>query len=277
VVLFVMSFLTDINLGLRYVLPIFPFWFVLVSRAAALFEPRRLGLAAVIIVPLVWNITRCGWIHPDHLAHFNEMVGGPKNGYRHLIDSNLDWGQDLLKLQAWLKKNRPGERVGLAYFGNVDPSILADSGRPIRFELAPPARLDQLRFVASKPESELQERRSTWLKEHSVELQSWLSAEHARGRPVQFSDHPTLRAMAIESIGVIDGPQPGLFAISANFVAGLPFRLRDQAGNLWNAEQGGYSYFGKLTPIARIGYSIFVYDVSPEQAAAVRTEFGLKP
>ena len=33
-------------------------------------------------------------IYPHYLAHFNEAVGGPRNGYRYLVDSNLDWGQD---------------------------------------------------------------------------------------------------------------------------------------------------------------------------------------
>ena len=277
VVLLVMSFFTDINLGLRYVLPIFPFWFVSVSRVAALIEPRRRILAALIVLPLVWNIARCGWIHPDHLAYFNELVGGPKNGYRHLIDSNLDWGQDLLQLETWLKKNRPRERVGLAYFGNVDPSILGASGRAIPFELAPANRLENLRLVATQTGGPLSALRTHWALEHDAELRNWLTAQHAAGRRVPVNDHPAVRELAFEHIGLRDGPQPGLFAISANFVAGLPFRLRDQGGNLWNAEQDAYGYFRNLTPIERIGYSIFVYEVSLEQANALRVEMGLAP
>jgi 4-amino-4-deoxy-L-arabinose transferase-like glycosyltransferase len=293
-----MSFFTDINLGLRYVLPIFPFWFVLLSRAGCVLAtdlsgivtrrvsegessppPRsRFGLVSLAaLAALAWNCVACARTHPDHLAYFNEFVGGPKNGYRHLIDSNLDWGQDLLQLESWLRKNQPGERVRLAYFGNVDPSILAASGRPIRFDLAPPARLDNLRFVAPKPGGALEARRRAWAEEHSAELQAWLIAEHARGRAVRMSDHPTLRAMAIESIGADDGPRPGLFAISANFVAGLPFRLRDQDGNLWNAEQDAYGYFRDLIPVHVVGGSIFIFDVTADQANVLRATLSLPP
>jgi hypothetical protein len=222
--------------------------------------------AIIVLVAFGWNIARCVWIHPDHLAYFNELVG-PRNGYRYLIDSNLDWGQDLLPLQAWLDGNRSGERVGLAYFGNVDPSILDASGHPLRFFLAPPRRLDDLQIVATKPDGELSKLRTNWIREHALELQSRLQS----GQRIAINDNPDFRALAIDHIGLSEGPQPGLYAISANLVAGLPFRVRDQAGNLWNAEQDAYGYFRSLDPIAQIGYSIFVYEVTPEQADRLRS------
>jgi hypothetical protein len=72
--------------------------------------------------------------------------------------------------------------------------------------------------------------------------------------------------MAFERAGLPSEPPPGLYAISANLVAGLPFRVRDQTGTIWHAEQDAYGYFRKLKPIAQIGYSIFVYDITGEQA-----------
>jgi hypothetical protein len=232
-------------------------------------------VSAAVLVPLIWNIARCGWIHPDHLAHFNELVGGPKNGYRHLIDSNLDWGQDLLQLESWLKNHRPGERVGLAYFGNVDPSILSASGRAMPFELAPPQRLDKLRLVATKPGGPLFAERNRWVSEHTSELPTWLAAQQASGRAMQVNDHPAVRELAFQHIGLREGPRPGLFAISANLVAGLPFRLRDHEGDIWNAEQDCYSYFRQQTPIANAGHSIFIYDVSLDESNFLRAELGM--
>ena len=55
----------------------------------------------------------------------------------------------------------------------------------------------------------------------------------------------------------------------------MPTRVRDQAGSIWYAEQDAFAYFQKLTPIATAGYSIFIYDVTPEDAARVRAEMGL--
>jgi hypothetical protein len=265
ITLLVMSFLTDINLGLRYVLPIFPYWFVLVSRVACLMHGKRLA-SLVVLAAIGWNMARSVATHPHHLSFFNELAGGPANGYRHLIDSNLDWGQDLLPLQSWLAARGQGEPIGLAYFGNVDPSILAASGRRLNFALAPPRTLDDLRLVATKPDGEVYRLRNQWIAEHASELQAWLQRKHEMGQPAGPNDHPEIRKLALERIGLSGEVAPGVYAISANLIAGLPFRIRDQEGSIWNAEQDAYSHFRSLTPIAQIGFSIFVYDVSPAQA-----------
>ena len=61
-------------------------------------------------------------IYPHFLAYFSPIVGGPAQGYQHLVDSSLDWGQDLPGLKHWLDQNRrPGEPVYLSYFGTGEP------------------------------------------------------------------------------------------------------------------------------------------------------------
>jgi hypothetical protein len=60
-------------------------------------------------------------IYPDYLAYFNEFAGGPRNGYTCLVDSNLDWGQDLKKLKHWLDRHKIAEPINLCYFGMADP------------------------------------------------------------------------------------------------------------------------------------------------------------
>src|SRR6187401_2420887 len=42
-------------------------------------------------------------VYPHELAYFNAFAGGPESGHLHLLHSNLDWGQDLLYLDRWLK------------------------------------------------------------------------------------------------------------------------------------------------------------------------------
>jgi hypothetical protein len=57
---------------------------------------------------------------PHHLAYFNSLAGGPEEGHRYLLDSNLDWGQDLPALGAALDRI-DCERPALQYFGTADP------------------------------------------------------------------------------------------------------------------------------------------------------------
>jgi len=60
--------------------------------------------------------------HPHHLAYFNEAAGGPANGFKWLVDSNLDWGQDLKGLGRALHE-MGDPPIYLSYFGVGDPAI----------------------------------------------------------------------------------------------------------------------------------------------------------
>jgi hypothetical protein len=60
-------------------------------------------------------------VAPHYLAYFNELAGGPRNGYKCLVDSNLDWGQDLKHLRRWLDQRQITDPVNLCYFGTADP------------------------------------------------------------------------------------------------------------------------------------------------------------
>ena len=134
--LLAMSLLTDINLGLRYVLPIFPFLFLLAGSAVGPDRPRWWNALAALAI--CWNVGAIARIHPHELAYFNELVGGPSNGRFHLIDSNIDWGQDLRGLSRWLDEHPEWRDVRLAYMGTVPPEFegISDYGlapRDLRF------------------------------------------------------------------------------------------------------------------------------------------------
>lgn len=62
-------------------------------------------------------------IRPNYLAYFGPQAGGADQGYKHLVDSSLDWGMDLPELRKWLDEHNPGkhEPLFLAYFGNDSP------------------------------------------------------------------------------------------------------------------------------------------------------------
>ena len=176
-------------IGLRYVLPIYPFLFVFASQAARSFLSGRLrtGLGAAAIA---WYVGASCWIHPHYLAYFNELAGGPDNGYQYLVDSNLDWGQDLKGLKSYLQKNGIS-RINLSYFG---------SDSPARYGIA-----------------------YDWLPSH-----------------VLLNRNPKKLEFAPK----------GWVAISATCLQGLYLEDKDT-----------YAWFRGRQPVAKIGYSIFIYKV----------------
>jgi len=125
-ILIAMSAATDIDIGIRYVLPLWPFLCLWIGRLGGL-PPRRgrLALAAIALLGLV----PVAGIHPHYLSYFNAIAGGPVEGRHRLIDSNLDWGQDLVALKRLLDQEGI-DKIWLAYFGNEDPATVG-----IDFEL----------------------------------------------------------------------------------------------------------------------------------------------
>jgi len=109
--------LTHINTGVRHLLPAYPFLFVLISAVLVTPKWRRrtpaLGLLALLLIAESLSI------YPHYTAFFNRLVGGPSSGPRYLVDSNLDWGQDLKKLKAYLDQHSI-PKVCLSYFGAAD-------------------------------------------------------------------------------------------------------------------------------------------------------------
>jgi hypothetical protein len=196
---------SPMQLGVRYVLPVIPFAILFASQAAGWLDfkafPARslatLGLSALMVLSVRY--------HPEHLSYFNELAGGPLGGREHLLDSNLDWGQDLGGLKTYLDEHpqegrRGNEEIGLAYFGTVPPASLG-----LRYRI-PPANY----------------------------------------------------------------PQPGRFAVSVNFEQGRPHWVRTPAGKIEPVNIGQFEYFGFFQPVARIGYSIDVFELSERDVAEWR-------
>jgi Tfp pilus assembly protein PilF len=108
---------SGINIGLRHILPIYPFIFVLIGGTAATLWQAKSRLKNTIIgVLCTWILLSAVLTYPNHLAYFNEFAGGPGNGHRILLDSNLDWGQDLKGLKSWMDRERVG-KIQFLYFG----------------------------------------------------------------------------------------------------------------------------------------------------------------
>jgi len=127
VVLTLVSSQTGFNHHMRYVLPIFPFAFIWMSKVARAVELGHRKIAAVAAVALVWSVGSSLWVYPHSLSYFNELVGGPTHGHAHLggvdVDSNIDWGQDLLYLKRWLDQHPEARPLHLAFNGVYDAGV----------------------------------------------------------------------------------------------------------------------------------------------------------
>jgi 4-amino-4-deoxy-L-arabinose transferase-like glycosyltransferase len=136
VLFFAVSATSRIALGLRYVLPVYPFLYaataILLSRLV-IDRKRALLVAALVAWFCISSIV--AW--PSYVSYFNELIGGHRNADRFLIDSNLDWGQDLRRLGLWIDANGV-DFIRVDYFGAGD----------IRYELGDRAE----RWAAPRPE-----------------------------------------------------------------------------------------------------------------------------
>jgi hypothetical protein len=122
----ILVFRSHLDIGLRHLLPIYPFLFVYLGRCALVAADTPWGGAVLGLMGL-WQVAAVGFVHPQEIAYFNELVGGPSRGYRYLVDSNIDWGQDLKTLSRVVRRETLGA-VKLSYFGTADPSYYGLDG-----------------------------------------------------------------------------------------------------------------------------------------------------
>jgi len=108
---------------LRYALPISSFAFVWVSKVARAIKLGQRKVALATGAALAWSILSSLAVCPHSLSYFNELAGGAKNGHWHLLDSNIDWGQDLLYLRRWYEAHPNARPLGLAVFASFDPAV----------------------------------------------------------------------------------------------------------------------------------------------------------
>lgn len=131
---------SHLNIGQRHIMPTYPPMFMLAGAAALWLRAPVVGslpqwgwfathkhpaarVAVCALMALFAGESLYRW--PNYLAYFNIVCGGPWNAYKHLVDSSLDWGQDVPALKKWLDDNgldnSPGKKVYLSLFGHATP------------------------------------------------------------------------------------------------------------------------------------------------------------
>ncbi len=142
-----------IDIGVRYLLPIFPPLFILAGVGLTTpwsERPVVPRLRALTVLLLAWLAGESVRYHPHYIPYFNQLAGGPDNGWRYLSDSNVDWGQALPALRQFMKKERI-DHIYLSYFGGHVPDALGIryQGLPDSIFLGHPMPMSQKReFLA---------------------------------------------------------------------------------------------------------------------------------
>ena len=203
------SIKSNLNIGVRHILPTLPFVYALTARQISFWIIggrqerisnyhgfwqlfglywRRIKKGFIVAFLFIWAIISVVSVWPSFLAYFNGIAGGPDSGYKFVVDSNLDWGQDILRLSQFIEKNNIKE-IKMDYF----------SGAPAEYYIK------------------------------TAKITSF-------NREV---------------------PQKGWLAISATILMGacksdkIPCSYGERV----------YTWLDSYKPVAKIGYSIFVYDI----------------
>lgn len=135
----IVSIRSPLNIGVRHLLPIYPFAIILVAGAVTRIRTRFwVGLVAVLVG---WYVAESVRVFPSYLTYFNQIAllrpswasdgqaGFVRGGHNYVVDSNVDWGQDLKRLGQWVtQENIP--KICLDYFGWADPAYYLD-GRSV--------------------------------------------------------------------------------------------------------------------------------------------------
>lgn len=149
-VYFVTSITSPINIGQRHLLPIYPAIYILMgalghwgqlywksrSDTAARYRPVLAAIISLLLLTLAVGTLR---FYPYYLSYFNSLIGGPKNGWHWLVDSSLDWGQELPRLKTVLAQEQqkepllgaPAEPIYLSYFGMGSPVAYGIIANPL--------------------------------------------------------------------------------------------------------------------------------------------------
>jgi hypothetical protein len=133
---------THLDIGLRYLTPLYPVLFVLAGANVFWLLAKNAFFKISLVALLVGTVSESLAAWPNYLAFFNQLAGRPRNRYQYLVDSSLDWGQDLPGLHQWLEKNvrtGNGTPVYLSYFGTGDPQFYGINALllPGYFDVAP--------------------------------------------------------------------------------------------------------------------------------------------
>jgi hypothetical protein len=134
-----LALFSAVEIGYRHLLPILPCLYVLAAQTSNVLQSSVSNLNSrfvawlpsfLIALLLIWHVVGAVGVFPNYLTFFNEIIGGPQNGWKYLVDSNLDWGQSLIELRTYIAEHRLG-RINLSATGFVNPAVYGIAYDPL--------------------------------------------------------------------------------------------------------------------------------------------------
>jgi hypothetical protein len=114
---FIVSIVSLMNGGARYLIPMYPYCILLAAAAAGAFFQRSTISRATVAALLLFALISTLHSYPNFLAYSNELFGGPSRTYRSLADPDADWGQGLKWTHTYLTQH-PDANCWFDYYGN---------------------------------------------------------------------------------------------------------------------------------------------------------------
>jgi len=244
---------SQLNIGHRHLLPIYPALFIACSAVVLFLNANRgtIFVSAAAIL-LCWQIGESFAVRPNYLAYFNQLAGGPDRGYEHLVDSSLDWGQDLPALKSWIDNHGAlvdGKPLYLAYFGAADPHSykIAAKALPENHSTGDltfaPLRGGVYCVSATTLQSVYAREIGPWSQTYERQYQTALaSVERYRNT----ASNPAARVALVANEGAVSWVK----------------RIREFERLRFERL---CAYLRHHAPVAQIGYSIFVFNLSDEE------------
>lgn len=125
------SLTSHINIGVRHIFPVLPFLYLLIGRLATVPRPQwqRWWLGGLVSAGGLLILTT-GLAWPNTISYYSEFIGGWRQGHRYLLDSNLDWNQDIWRLRKFLDQQNFSE-VHLVLFGSIPIDKIFPETQPV--------------------------------------------------------------------------------------------------------------------------------------------------
>lgn len=130
VVFLLVSSQTGFSRYFRYVLPCCPFIFIWISKVGQLMGPQKGIMSFLAMAALVWMGIGAMRSYPHSISYFNELAGGTAGGPRHLLDANIDWGQDMWYLKRWYDDHPEARPFYVACYSFISPAQVGIDAPP---------------------------------------------------------------------------------------------------------------------------------------------------
>lgn len=119
--IFSFTFISNIDLRIRYLMPLYPFFFIIAARSFILLFKKFKELRVSLLLLLVWFFISLRLSFPHPISYANEATSFFDKPYLIFSDSNIDWGQGLAALNKYAKTRDIG-KINLSYYGVDDPN-----------------------------------------------------------------------------------------------------------------------------------------------------------